>query len=96
LQFPVASAALARGEQLAFGDITISLAGVHTAKGFVPWTSIREVRVQGGFVRIKQADKFFALSWEPVGRIPNFPLFFTLAENLRLNSRTDPPPAPRR
>jgi hypothetical protein len=91
LQLPVALAALGRGERLAFGDITISLTGVHTAKGFVPWTSISEVQVQNGYVRIKQAKKFFALSGQSVGRIPNFPLFFTLAEKLRLSSRTDPP-----
>jgi hypothetical protein len=95
LQLPAALAALSRGEQLAFGDITISLAGVHTTKGFVPWASISKFEVADGSVRIKQADKFFALSRQSVGRIPNFPLFFTLAENLKLNAQTGPPHATR-
>lgn len=82
-QLPGAVARLEKGEQLTFADITISLAGVHTAKGLIPWSDIKDVQAERGIIRIKQAGKFFPLSSMDVGKIPNAQLFFTLADTLR-------------
>jgi hypothetical protein len=54
----------------------------------VPWAEISEVQVRNGMVRVRQADKFLALSRRPVSRIPNFMLFMTLAETLRKRGAT--------
>jgi hypothetical protein len=82
-QLPGTLARLRQGEELPFGDIKISLAGVHTVKGFVPWDTIKDVQVRNGVAQIKQAGKFFPLSRQPVGQIPNLPLFSLLASALR-------------
>jgi hypothetical protein len=82
-QLPGTLARLRQGEELAFGDIKISLAGVHTVKGFVPWDTVKDVQVRNGVAQIKQAGKFFPLSRQPVGQIPNLPLFSLLASALR-------------
>ena len=84
IQLPRALETLGKGESLTFGDITISAAGVQAAKqSVVPWPEITEVKVDKGYVRIKRANKVLALSNRPVARIPNFPLFMTLADALR-------------
>jgi hypothetical protein len=80
---PGAIAALSRGEQLLFGDFRIGSAGIQAPKGFVPWSSIKDVRVSNGLVSINKEGKFFPLSLKKVGQIPNFPLFLILAETLR-------------
>ena len=82
-QLPGTLARLRQGEEVAFGDIKLSLAGVHTVKGFVPWDTIKDVQVRNGVAQIKQAGKFFPLSKQPVGQIPNLPLFSLLARSLR-------------
>jgi hypothetical protein len=80
---PGAIAALNRGEQLFFGDFRIDPTGIQAPKGFVPWSSIRDVNVSNGFVSIMKEGKFFPLSHKKVDQIPNFPLFLILAETLK-------------
>jgi hypothetical protein len=79
-----AQATLTIGQQLAFGDIVISMQGVHTQKfGVVPWSQIKDVQVRSGTVQIRKEGKFLSLSSRPVGRIPNFVLFMVLVDALR-------------
>lgn len=79
-----AQATLTIGQQLAFGDIAISMQGVYTHKfGVVPWSQIKDVQVRNGTVQIKKEGKFLSLSSRPVGRIPNFVLFMVLVDALR-------------
>ncbi len=79
IQLPAAITALEQGQALSFGKVSISRAGVHAKKGIVPWGELRELRISGGYAKIKKEGKFLALSNEPVARIPNFPLFRVLA-----------------
>jgi hypothetical protein len=79
-QFPSAVAALGRGEPLAFGDLQISTAGIQAPKGFVPWSSIKAVNIDQGRVSVRQEGKFFSLSSQGAEKIPNCPLFLTLAQ----------------
>jgi hypothetical protein len=80
---PDAIAQLNRGEDLAFGDITMSLAGVKTSTGLVPWSEITAVQAGGGYIRIKRGRKSISLSKQQVSEIPNAQLFFLLAATLR-------------
>lgn len=82
-QLPGTLARLQEGKELTFGDITISLAGVRTAKGLVPWDAIRDFQIRNGVVQVKQDGKFFPISRQSVGQIPNLPLFSLLAKALR-------------
>jgi len=81
-QLPGAVAALGRGEPLTFGDLQISTAGIQAPKGFVPWTSIKAVNIDQGRVSVRQEGKFFSLSSQGAEKIPNCPLFLTLAQML--------------
>lgn len=81
-QLPDAIAALNRGDQLSFGDLQISSAGIQAPKGFVPWPSIKAVNVVQGRVSVRQEGKFLALSAKGVEQIPNCPLFVSLAQML--------------
>lgn len=85
-QLPRAIAALSRGEQLSFGDLTISSSGIQAPKGFVPWSSVKAVHVVNGRVSVSQDGKFFALSSKAAEQIPNCPLFLSLAQSLMRHS----------
>ena len=70
-----AKLALTTGERLTFGDIVISLQGVHTEKyGIVPWTRVVEVYTRDGRVYLKLGDKAVLLSARPAGHVPNLAL----------------------
>jgi hypothetical protein len=86
-QLPAAQAAIARGEEVTFGDIAISARGIRTARrDTVPWAEITEVTVQKGIVSIRRAGKLLSLSTQGVSKIPNFLLFMTLADMLSKRS----------
>ncbi len=86
-RLPGALEALARGESLPFGDITVSAEGVQGETGVIPWSSIRAVEVKDGSVRIRPEGRSRPLSSAPVGTVPNLPLFMTLVERLRRADR---------
>lgn len=81
-QLPGAIAALNHGEQLTFGDLQISTTGIQAPKGFVPWSSVKAVNIHQGRLSVRQEGKFLSLSSQPTERIPNCPLFLTLAQML--------------
>jgi molecular chaperone DnaK len=89
-QLPAARAALARGEELVFGDIVIAANGLRVPKrDRVPWTEISDVQVSNGSVEIFASP--YRMLWnQPVGAVPNFLLFVTLADALRAPQRPTP------
>ena len=83
-QLPAAESALTIGDRLSFGDIVLSLQGVHTAKyGIVPWSRISEIQAREDRVVLRTRDKVLTISARPVSRIPNFALLTALVEALR-------------
>lgn len=88
-QLPRCAAALERGETLAFGDISVSRDGI-AAKGgdAVAWSQLQEIRVKDGFLSLRVAGRWRALTTTAVARIPNFFVFIALAEHLRSASRS--------
>jgi hypothetical protein len=82
-QLPGSLAALRSGQSLAFGDIVVSTSGIQSKSSATPWSSIREVQVSTGIVRIRKEGKFLPLSSRPVSKIPNFLLFIALTDALR-------------
>jgi hypothetical protein len=87
-QLPGAAEALNRGEQLTFGDLQLSTVGIQAQKGFVPWSSIKAVTIDQGRVSVRQEGKFFSLSSQGAEKIPNCPLFLTLAQVLTHQAAT--------
>ncbi|GAA4633887.1 hypothetical protein GCM10023196_073230 [Actinoallomurus vinaceus] len=82
-KLPGALESLERGESLTFGDVTIDRNGVRRGRHAAPWVSIQEVKVEKGWITIKQEGKFRPLHKQEVAGIPNFSLFITLVEKLR-------------
>ncbi|MEV0403192.1 DUF6585 family protein [Actinoallomurus sp. NPDC050550] len=74
---------LVRGESLTFGDVSIDRNEVRRGRRAAPWASIQEVKVEKGWITIKQEGRFRPLHKQEVARIPNFSLFITLVEKLR-------------
>jgi hypothetical protein len=79
-KLPAAIRAIEEGTTLSFGKITISSAGVHTKQGVVPWQDLNGLQVHRGTVVIRKENKFLSLTVQQVGSIPNFPLFYALAD----------------
>ncbi|MBO2445605.1 hypothetical protein J4573_00730 [Actinomadura barringtoniae] len=85
-QLPNAITALREGRTLSFGDIQLAHDAV-TARGkSVPWSQIDETRVKDGQVSLKVAGKWRSLTTTPVSRIPNFLIFYAVAEELRTSA----------
>jgi len=82
-QFASAQSALTIGDRLSFGDIVISLRGVHTERyGIVPWSRVVEIQVREGRACLRLVDKSVLLSARSAGRVPNFALLTALVESL--------------
>lgn len=79
-KLPAAIRAIEAGTTLSFGKISISFAGVHTKKGVVPWQDLSGLQVRDGMVVIRKENKYLALTVHVVRSIPNFPLFYALAD----------------
>lgn len=82
-KLPAAREALARGEHLQFGMLTISTGGVVERKGTVAWNQIRDVRMRNGVLDIYQAGRKLALTTLTVSSVPNLPLLLALLDELR-------------
>jgi hypothetical protein len=81
-QLESARSALAIGDRLSFGDIVVSLRGVHTAThGIVPWTRVARVEIREGRPYLRLVDKSVQLSARPVSRVPNFVLLTELVDS---------------
>ena len=48
----------------------------------MPWTAIKAVNIDHARVSVRQDGKFFSLSSQAAEKIPNCPLFLTLAQML--------------
>ena len=82
-QAEAAHSVLSIGDRLSFGDIVISLRGVHTEKyGIVPWSRVVEVVIREGRPYLRLVDKSVPLSARPVSRIPNFVLLTDLVDSI--------------
>jgi hypothetical protein len=82
-QLQSARSALTIGDLLTFGDIAISLRGVHTERyGIVPWTRVVRVELRAGQPYLRLVDKSVPLSARSVSRIPNFVLLTDLVDSL--------------
>jgi hypothetical protein len=80
-RLPLAVEAVNAGGTVQFGALAISSAGVTTPKGHLPWTAVGELSIGAGTLFVDAAGR--KPEEHPIGDIPNFQVFWTLAENLR-------------
>ncbi|MFJ9953487.1 DUF6585 family protein [Kitasatospora sp. NPDC091207] len=82
-QLPRAVATLNSGGRLEFGRLWVTRDGLGSARESAQWHEIQEIKVFSGFVKIRVAGRWRALTSAAVSTIPNFFVFLALAEHLR-------------
>jgi len=80
-RLPLAAEAINAGGAVEFGALTISASGVTTPMGHLPWNSVGDLSIGAGNLLLGAVGGKPARY--PVGDIPNFQVFWTLAQNLR-------------
>ncbi|MCO6003375.1 hypothetical protein NE236_00085 [Actinoallomurus purpureus] len=85
-QLPGAAATIQAGGTLTFGDISINRETVGASGKSVPWSQIQEIRVKDGLVSLRVQGRWLSLTTTMVRSIPNFFVFYALAERLRLSA----------
>jgi hypothetical protein len=85
--FPRARDAYQAGEQVAFGDLTVSKQGVGSKGKTLPWTEFQSVEVVKGVVKIQQRGKRFSWASVPVRKVPNMLLFLNLLASIQREQR---------
>ncbi|MGW2813571.1 DUF6585 family protein [Streptomyces sp. NPDC001415] len=85
-QLPQAVAQLNAGRRLEFGPLWLTPTEIGSGGKSTPWSQVEEVAVKDGFVRIRVAGRWSALSMTAVSRIPNFLVFRALADHLQRGS----------
>ncbi len=85
-RLPVALRTVAGGGTVDFGPIAVDAQGVTAKARSVPWSDIEQIKVVQGHVSLRVAGKWLPLIHTEVSRIPNFFVFFSLAEHLRVQA----------
>ncbi|GLY79758.1 DUF6585 family protein [Actinoallomurus iriomotensis] len=85
-QLPRAVATIQSGGTLSFGDISLNRETVSASGKSVPWRRIQEIKVKDGQVSLRVEGKWLSLTRTMVRSIPNFFVFYALAERLRLSA----------
>jgi hypothetical protein len=79
--------ALAKGQAVRFGDITLDRDGVTTAIGAARWADVEAFDIVGAFFRITQRGKSRAVAG--LSNVPNPSLLYALAKELRAAATGD-------
>ena len=86
-QFPLVARAINAGQDVRFGPLTVSAAGIAQGEETVRWDEVEDVRVHQGVVTVKKAGKWFAWEKAKVGEIPNFFVFLEVVGRLRASTQ---------
>jgi hypothetical protein len=79
---------LADGGEVAFGDLSASVAGLRAGGQVLPWAEVKEVTLAQKAVTVKRAGGWLPWFAKEASAVPNPHLLFALADVLR-----PPPPA---
>ncbi|MFI8977350.1 DUF6585 family protein [Nocardia asteroides] len=88
-QLPAALATIHSGGRVVFGDIWLSATEIGDRKRSAPWSQVTPMTVAMGTMAIGTHGKLRDLVGAETSRIPNFPVFGALVEQLR--STAQPP-----
>ncbi|WP_043268885.1 DUF6585 family protein [Streptomyces sp. CT34] len=85
-QLPWAWAALGKGGRLTFGDIWLTKEEVGSGEVLARWPQVRQIEMRNEAIRLNINGNWHTLG-PAVSHIPNFFVFFLLAERLRVGGR---------
>lgn len=83
-RLPPAVEAINAGRTVTFGALALSATGITTPAGLAPWDTVRDLSTSAGHVVITAAGG--RPGSYAIGDIPNFEVFWTLAQNLYAQS----------
>ncbi|RDI34733.1 DUF6585 family protein [Lentzea flaviverrucosa] len=78
-RLPPAVEAINAGRTVTFGPLALSATGITTPGGLAPWDTVRDLSTSAGHVVIAAGGRPGSYA---IGDIPNFEVFWTLAQNL--------------
>ncbi|MBB4924225.1 DUF6585 family protein [Kitasatospora kifunensis] len=81
-QLPPALDAVRAGRTVEFGPFSVSAERLTAGGKSAAWSEIQEIKIERGYLSVKQQGRWLSLSFEAVSRIPNFFVFRTLADRL--------------
>lgn len=82
---PPAAATVSAGGRVSFDDVTVGPDTIATPVGETSWTEVQELTAGGGSIFLRTAAR---KPWQhPIDKIPNFPVFWTLAQQLHAHAR---------
>jgi hypothetical protein len=80
---PQVIAAYSAGQTITFGPLSVNQQGLVNMLGHVlPWSEIKGIDIQRGYIAVSRAGKWLKWSNEPVRRIPNAFVFIALVRSL--------------
>jgi Family of unknown function (DUF6585) len=79
--FPKYVAALKAGSRLEFGPLAVDMNKIYSGKKELPWTEVKSIKIQGGFISVKKDKGWFKWAGATVPQIPNFFIFYSLLKN---------------
>jgi hypothetical protein len=80
---PRALDALQSGQTLTFAPFSINQQGIGNGREWIPWSQVQEIEVSQRWVTVKKVGTSRAWGTALVAKIPNFPVFMAVAEELR-------------
>jgi hypothetical protein len=80
-RLPPAVEAINAGRTVTFGPLALSSSGITTANALVPWNAVRDLSTSAGHVVLTATGSSRPTTCA-IGDIPNFEVFWTLAQNL--------------
>jgi hypothetical protein len=79
---PLAVGAYNNGETLYFGKLSISQQGIGNSKQTIPWSEVKGVEINQGYVGVRREGKWLRWANVPAARVPNLFIFLALAKQI--------------
>jgi hypothetical protein len=89
---PRALAVYQRGEPVAFGKLQVSRAGISNGKDTLPWSEVKEVKVEESSVSVSKEGKWWTWYTAVITEVPNAHVFQALAQLIQSEYRRDKTP----
>lgn len=70
------------GNTVTFGRLSVNQQEMSFGRVKLPWSSIEEIKVNNGYMRVRQEGKRLSRLTLPVSVIPNFPVFMALTRHI--------------
>jgi hypothetical protein len=82
IRLPEVFAAYQSGQTISFGKLAVNLTGLSKGNQVVPWSEIKAVEIQKGYIRVKKQDSWFNFANVPTSSIPNLFIFLSLVDKI--------------